>query len=527
MYVHGEHAQLANLVWDPVFYNTTQSAADSLAATKFLSKATFLKVGNNLRDEAILKFLEAEVQCRTTNRSIDGLLATDLEFFTLFQSMRITVESILGEIDVESFVDSCNWGPGASTKIRRRDSSFPHKFSEETRITTTCYDLVKPWFRLAYPLWDPQFEISDFSKIVTVPKNAKTDRTIAIEPGLNLWFQKGAGRLIRRRLRDSGIDLAQQSHNQDRSRVGSKTNHLATVDFSSASDTISRRLVELLLPRNWFLLLNSLRSSRGALGSTQIYYEKFSSMGNGFTFELESLIFFAAARAVCKRLGLKGGVSVYGDDVIIPTGAFELYSSFCARLGFTVNKGKSYSSGCYRESCGGHFWMGKSIKPIFLKEDINGKRATLKMANAVRRYSMVQFDNYSLAGCDKRFYNVWKNLVLFLGDKLPWISEGYGDIGLIGNFDEAREVVSRAKHGYEGYYTRVWAVRPKKKFFDSHGLHLSKLQAIGKTVIIDDFLAHDLSEALSIGNECPMPGRVTNTRIRVLVPRWIELGPWV
>jgi len=524
LYSSKEHDQLVELEWHPSDYLDVASGADSLAATKFLSKATFLSCKYNLREEALKKFFDAENQCRQTNSRIRRYAFNFESTWTLLAKAKVLTESILGEVDAEEFISSCDWGPGATTLIRRRHSCIPTKFSFERRITPLCYDFIASWFRVAFPHWEPDFEPFGASKVVTVPKNAKTDRTIAIEPGLNLWFQKGAGTVIRSRLRSCGVDLREgQSHNQKKCRIAAKFNKLATVDFSSASDTISLALVEELLPSKWVALLSALRSPYGLLDNSLVYFEKFSSMGNGFTFELETLIFYVLAVVCCKALGIRPDVSVYGDDVILPSSAYGMYTTLCADLGFTVNLKKSYSSGYYRESCGSHYWNGADIKPIFQKEPLDGATAKLKAANALRRYA----HRRNTFGCDGSYRACWSALARSIGKNTPLISDGYGDSGLVVNFDEARAVVTKAKHGVEGYYTRVWAVLAKEKFFDNKGMLLSKLHSIGKSHDVDNFVANKLREAAGLGNSTPLPGRIRHVKLRMLIPRWVELGPWL
>jgi hypothetical protein len=252
-------------------------------------------------------------------------------------------------------------------------------------------------------------------------------------------------------------------------------------------------------------------------------------MGNGFTFELETLIFYAAALAVCKYLGVEGSISVYGDDVIIPSPAFDLYVSFCSHLGFTTNTSKSFSRGSYRESCGAHWWDGTCIKPIFLRKELNGQQAILKFANSVRNYSHNCASRYGYHGCEVRFRHTWSLLVSALGglNRSPKVCLGYGDAGLICNFDETGETLIKAGRGWEGYFSRVWVAQPKKKFFDSHGLLLTKLQSIGKSLVIDDYLEDNIREAAGLGNETPLPGRIQYARKRILIPVWNDIGPWL
>jgi hypothetical protein len=53
-------------------------------------------------------------------------------------------------------------------------------------------------------------ELRNSSKVRVVPKNAKTDRTICIEPDLNIFVQLGIGAVIRERLKAYGLDLNTQ-----------------------------------------------------------------------------------------------------------------------------------------------------------------------------------------------------------------------------------------------------------------------------------------------------------------------------
>jgi len=528
MYSNNEHAQLVKLDWKPENYNSLVSARDSFAATKFLSKATFLKTDINLRDIAIDKFQAAEWVCKQTNRRIrESEFENSLTVSCLF-SMNRQIANILKTFEPDELIDACNWGPGATTKIKKRDATFPEKFQIESGITRDAHDFVSSWFHLAYPTWNVQFQIENCNKVVTVPKDAKGDRTIAIEPGINLWFQKGIGAMIRNRLSVEGIDLNYQRYNQQKSRIASKFNNLATVDFSAASDTISKDLVESLLPSNWLTLMKVFRSNSGSLDGNILYYEKFSSMGNAFTFELETLIFYSLACVCCSKLGLSHReVSVYGDDVILPSAAFDLYCSISKDLGFTVNQTKSYSTSYFRESCGAYWWNGIDIKPIFQKDALNGTTAILKSCNAIRRLA----HSRNTFGCDASLRVVWRFLSDTLGSRCPKISDGYGDLGIIENFDDPSVKVVRAKHGYEGYYVRVFAVQAIMINYDNQGLLLAKLKQIvgghfdpftNENEV--DVLRPDLS---SIGNSIPMPLKSRYAKIRILIPSWHDLGPWI
>jgi hypothetical protein len=205
------------------------------------------------------------------------------------------------------------------------------------------------------------------NKLSFVPKTVKTHRVIAVEPLLNSVLQKGVDSVMRKKLRHVGYDLRNQGLNQDLAKIGSLTGELATMDLKSASDSISIELARLLLPPEWFDLLNRLRSPSYELDGAKHRYEKFCSMGNGFCFPLETLIFAAATRAVMHEFpNGDRRHAVYGDDIIAPTPAFDGIADLLLYLGFTTNETKSFNTGPFRESCGADWYMGQDVRPVYL-----------------------------------------------------------------------------------------------------------------------------------------------------------------
>jgi hypothetical protein len=508
MFSNQEHDQLIALDFNPLNYLEGRQFRDAYLSTKFLSKSTFLKTKVNKKQMALDIFLEAERACSVVNEDNFQTSHKKCDKFEWIHNESIRkIESILTHFEPDEFFDSADWGPGV-TQIIKRDTSSTNKFRLENGITRVLHNFIEPFLAQAYPIWSlKKFSFHAGNKIVTVPKNSKTDRTIAIEPGMNLWFQKALGSMIRRRLRRVGVDLNSQERNQRLARVGSKFNNLATVDFSSASDSISTSTVWNLLPPRWFALLDLTRSQFGSLDGTLIEYEKFSSMGNGFTFELESLIFYALAFSCCKKLHLDTKmVSVYGDDVIIPVEAFDLFVEICKIYGFTVNVQKSYSSGHFRESCGSHYFDGKDCKPYYLKDVVDGELRTYLAANSVVRLSKSEM----FFGRDRRFMEC----VAYLRNKVRnpcLISDGYGDGGFIVDFDEATP--SRARHGIEGYRVKTVLSVPIRYYSDDHALFLARLK--GSSVESGQ------------GNLTSLRSRVRILRKKILIRQWAFLGPWI
>lgn len=549
LFSNREHDQLVELECDPVEYSDVFDFRASYAATCFLSKFKRLSLNLDPKREAYEKFMRYETHCRKVNRRFVSL-ETDVNFkdevVWLHDAVIRKISEILGPIDYEALFDVANWGPGASTLLKREVASSANKFQCETGITRDLYHALnyRGAFDLQYPLWAkhlsaqgsfPTFCVGN--KVVTVPKNAKIDRVIAIEPGLNLWFQKAVGEILNGKLRKVGIDLRYQKRNQSLAYSSSLDGKLATVDFSSASDCISLEVVRSLLPPDWFQLLDVLRSRYGVQEGSSVRWNKFSSMGNGFTFQLESLIFFAVA-SCCEEFTRppqtqRRTVSVYGDDVIVPVDSLELFVKLSAFYGFVVNKEKSFSSTYFRESCGAHWANGIDVKPVYLKDKLSTLCSVYRAANAVRRQAH-RWGNTHF--CDSRFKRCFDFLVSSVPKKLQLrIPESLGDGGFISNFDEASPV--RARHWIEGFFVLHVQEKARKRPFDGEGLLLSSLwanDAFPERSIVRGrqpshlaIISKMIRQSQEMNNFSLLHGATEISLTRSLVASWYDLGPWI
>jgi hypothetical protein len=363
-------------------------------AINYLFEEIFSKYddGSKEQDSAkyaacLSRFREAEDLCRDTNwrfreRSFlrYRVLTDPLSAGTIFNRAAQKINYVLGPFDEVAVREGCNFGPGATTRLPRIRSHRSYKF-EGIPHATPLATLAISEILAEYPLWGVQlkdagapYEIVGGNKVVAVPKSYKTHRMIAIEPDWNLFIQKGIGAHIRKCLkRHAGQDLNDQGTNGFLAALGSITGELATIDLSMASDCVSYELVKYLLPPAWFEALEQCRSPQGTLDSGEVVnYQKFSSMGNGYTFELESLIFWALASTVVELLGLKDRrVFVYGDDIVVPTEAYSLVIDTLTLAGFVPNPKKSFSEGKFRESCGAHWYDGYDVTPIYIRERVD------------------------------------------------------------------------------------------------------------------------------------------------------------
>jgi len=182
----------------------------------------------------------------------------------------------------------------------------------------------------------------------TVPKNNLKDRSICLEPLCNMLVQRAVGLGIRKCLKDKlGIDLDVLA---DVHRHRISDSNIATIDLSDCSDAISVRLINYLLPKR---VLNKVLASRSdmTLGPDDNYYivNKVSSMGNGFTFDLMTLVLTALTRS------FDSTSTVFGDDIICQNQYADDVVENLQIAGFSVNLKKTNIRSTYRESCGAHF----------------------------------------------------------------------------------------------------------------------------------------------------------------------------
>lgn len=345
---------------DPVVF------AEWYLRSECLSKFNDDHVNPDLAAAAIDTFIGGESSCLLSNgRLYDPWSRCSLDQ-RLWRRARARVAQILGRFDFEEFVTSCGFGPGASTGLRRKASSHQNKWGKASHITAEALP-----YHIAFCEWAgidiPRcVEVVAGNRVTTVPKSYKTDRCIAIEPDWNMFYQKGLGAMIRRRLqRHDILTRDAQDLNKASASEGAKTGLYATIDLKAASDSISMSVVAALLPDSWARHFFNLRSKSGVLPDGKVVrYEKISSMGNGFTFELETLIFYALMCAVCEKDEL---VRVYGDDIIVPTHRVSQAVSLLAQAGFETNAKKSFSEGPFRESCGGHYWGNVDVTPFYIR----------------------------------------------------------------------------------------------------------------------------------------------------------------
>lgn len=395
-----------------------QLLIDSSFKATYLNKVFESKLSNGAlsaseavrRERAITKWLSREAINKDTNQRI---MFADEEDFLFIDSKgfpvsardvinwcRKQITALLGnEIDWEKLKGS--FSGGASTSVKRGCGTVPRKYQVGKNITREAFMAYAHLSQFAQVM-PRDLVVVPGNVMFTVPKTSEIDRVACKEPELNMYCQKAVGDYIRSRLKTVGIDLNDQSVNQELARIGSVDGTLATIDLSSASDSVTKQIVLEMLPFEWSSLMFDLRSPVTLVNGELHENEMIASMGNGFTFELESLIFWVLTRCCAFYTHTKGRVSVYGDDIICPVGVKDSLESTLEFFGFSLNREKSFWDGSFRESCGKHWHSGVDVSPFYVKDLPKTIPDWNLLLNSLRKWS----DTSGI--CDPRYYDLWQ-----------------------------------------------------------------------------------------------------------------------
>lgn len=315
------------------------------------------------------------------------------EFTLVFQSE--------DPLDLFQCVSRGKCGPGASIGDANQNDFLSKMFVSDLSHTK------EPLFRYYRAIIDDRWLSAELfraerhptnvvrgSRITTVPKDEQRRRTICTEPILNMFYQLGAKAFLEDLLkRHHNIDVStQQDINRRMAREGSITGRFATIDLSDASDSISTSLVQYVLPKDAYHTLDLIRSHEAQLGNDGEWLQlpMFSTMGNGFTFVLMTLLFSCVVRSVYHKRGItpKAGrnYAVFGDDIIVDTNLYPEVISTLQHLGFIPNADKSFNEGFFRESCGGDYYHGYNVRGVYCK-GLNNEADLYSLFNRLLRWS--------------------------------------------------------------------------------------------------------------------------------------------
>lgn len=302
------------------------------------------------------------------------------------------------------------FGPGSTTQIRGELVNLVDKVQRQPASTSGARRLFGLLFDgTHYGDLHRNTKLINYNVASFIPKKYNEMRLVCTENCLNVLVQKPIGSELRFRLKRTMYDLDYQhvlhTKTVELASLAEGTSGklpLVTMDLRKASNSIARNVVKHLFPSCWYSIMDMARSHTTLIDGKQHRLEMFSSMGNGFTFEMESIIFLAVLMTLPHNQilkqgldGISGHISVFGDDIICHQLDADLLTSRLNYLGFEVNNEKSFTSGPFRESCGADFWEGTDVRPEYLRGN-NGKsqksaEPLFGLANKIRRISIRLF----------------------------------------------------------------------------------------------------------------------------------------
>lgn len=372
----------------PIGSSTRQYAAYQLARDfirKFQDEQSAEADSN-----ALAKFLAANDRCRDWELRLET--PWDEALFNTLKGVLDNFYHQDGQPIIGSHIQifsNARTGPGSS--LGSIGESFYTKLfsSELTSSSHLLYKLYRDYTK-DRELYDQAEEarIDEFgpvkvvkgSRLTFAPKDRDCSRTICIEASLNTFYQLGVEQILRDRLRSFfGIDLANQPElNRELARYGSLYDEVSTLDLKSASDLNGFRAMKAILPPGLFSWLEIGRHPSVTLpDGRELELHMLSSMGNGYTFPLETLVFAAVVVSALIHHGLptraasdqisSASWGVFGDDIICSRKVVASVRRLLHLLGHTVNEAKSFVEGPFRESCGGDFYKGSPVRAVYCK----------------------------------------------------------------------------------------------------------------------------------------------------------------
>lgn len=253
------------------------------------------------------------------------------------------------------------------------------------------------------------------SCVIPVPKTCFKARLIAIEDVTLQYFEQGLFTGLCRAIEESPylsgmIDFARPELNARMAKLGSsKSRTFATIDLSSASDSVGYRFVkELFEGTPLWRLIEPARSGAFFIREERrkIKSKIFATMGNAICFPIETLIFTLIAIEAHIQMGLpvydrrtrRPNLRVYGDDIVCLDVLAERLIQNLTDYGFLPNDRKTFFGRApFRESCGGEYLQNCDVTPFRVSRRFKGQRmdkedpswiSVIDMANRARELSL-------------------------------------------------------------------------------------------------------------------------------------------
>lgn len=346
-----------------------------LSLFKKFSFSQDLHTPEELRQSSIKKFLDNQ------QRLEHFVIPEDPLVRAILFGAKGYMNQILGDFSHLEICEKATFGKKSSVGIPMRKACEGERYEAPMTGSRDHID----WFEKYYSAFnrpahgyaqaraalsqEPPYREIDTLEAVLVDKTWKSLRMIMPNTTLGTLYSAGLGGVLEDRLSSAGYDIRhlQQVHGE-LARIGSITGSLVTADQSMASDNITVQLVDAICPPRWAQALKKGRISGMSLYGTALVSPTFATMGIGFTFPLQTLIFLCLLLSIRDHCELdeQAVISVFGDDCIYDVRMHDTVVQVFPLIGLVLNADKTFATGHFRESCGYDFYRGIDVRPFHL-----------------------------------------------------------------------------------------------------------------------------------------------------------------
>lgn len=410
---------------------------------------------------------------------------------------------------VENFLG--RFGPGASA------DTLHHSILEKYQSVKTDCLLDYVGLKVGFSPHDMPIcgtNLDRTGRLLFVPKQLDKLRTVSIEPAILMFYQLGIADLILSQIRKTDlrrhIDLERADLNADLAWLGSLDGSYATIDLSSASDSVKLGLVKALFNKTCLHeLLIGTRSRQVLYNGEKYTPEYFAPMGSGLCFPVECLVFASVVGNVMRQHSDRRAWRVYGDDIVVPSDRYDQIVHRLIELGFDVNIEKSFSGPPgFRESCGGDFFLGEPCRPVYISRFWSG------LCHQNRHKPSMIESNIDLANRLYQYKQARLRVIegLLKVKPLP-LFDADGESGIFSQQPTNYRVKTRYNEGLQRteYYTGIIKTRSRKCELEHEGIRLYEtLRAMEASAACAERRPISISRTdppVWTGNwRCPAPG---------------------
>jgi len=248
------------------------------------------------------------------------------------------------------------------------------------------------------------------SRLAIVPKDFKSLRSICIEPKEFQFAQQGLWDILKSLLHEN--HLTRRSINFEHQEYNArlcKRHDVATIDLKDASDRVRLKLCRILFPKEFFCLVTRYRSREILVDKDVVRPTCFASMGSALCFPIETLVFWAIARAAMHPETEHKPLRVFGDDIVCPREDALFIAKMLESCGLKVNGDKTCINSPIRESCGAFTYAGSDVSIIRFKYTHCGDaRAWISLTESCRLLAEANnlSASYAMLRILKQFWHV-------------------------------------------------------------------------------------------------------------------------